>query len=90
MQDTKLHGRSNEGIDPESVIAIDRYAFNQGENAKYDFSIIGGYRSNNRSKRPKRCMLSNGDRIIGSLCARDYKGVGNEYIEEGKVIVLER
>jgi len=26
---------------------------------------------------------------VGALCARDYKGVGNEYIEEGKVIVEE-
>ena len=24
---------------------------------------------------------------IGSLCARDYKGVGSEYVEEGKLIV---
>ena len=24
---------------------------------------------------------------IGSLCARDYKGVGNQYVSEGKVIV---
>ena len=24
---------------------------------------------------------------IGSLCARDYKGVGNQYVDEGKCIV---
>lgn len=24
---------------------------------------------------------------VGSLCARDYKGVGNQYVDEGKVIV---
>ena len=23
---------------------------------------------------------------IGPLCARDYKGVGNEYVQEGKLI----
>jgi DNA (cytosine-5)-methyltransferase 1 len=25
--------------------------------------------------------------IVGALCARDYKGVGNQYVEEGKCIV---
>lgn len=40
MQDTKLFGRSDE--DTDCVLAIDRAAFNQGENAKYDFSISGG------------------------------------------------
>lgn len=28
--------------DKEMILAIDRAAFNQGKNAKYDFSIIGG------------------------------------------------
>ena len=26
-------------------------------------------------------------KTIGALCARDYKGVGNEYVDEGKLIV---
>lgn len=56
MQDTKLFGRSDE--DTDCVLAIDRAAFNQGENAKYDFSISGGgYRSNNSCKRSRRCLL---------------------------------
>ena len=25
--------------------------------------------------------------IIGALCARDYKGVGNQYVDEGKLVV---
>ena len=29
---------------------------------------------------------SNGENVVGALCARDYKGVGNEYVNEGKVI----
>ena len=29
---------------------------------------------------------SNGQGIVGALCARDWKGVGNEYVNEGKVI----
>lgn len=31
-------------------------------------------------------LNSNGEGIVGALCARDYKGVGNEYVNEGKVI----
>lgn len=26
---------------------------------------------------------------VGALCARDYKGVGSQYVDEGKVIVQE-
>ena len=26
---------------------------------------------------------------IGALCARDYKGVGNQFVEEGKIIMEE-
>lgn len=29
---------------------------------------------------------SNGEDVIGALCARDYKGVGSQYVSEGKVI----
>lgn len=28
------------------------------------------------------------DRVVGSLCARDFKGVGNQYVSEGKVVVM--
>lgn len=24
---------------------------------------------------------------VGALCARDYKGVGTQYVEEGKLII---
>lgn len=33
---------------------------------------------------------SNGEDVVGALCARDYKGVGNEYVGEGKVICQTR
>lgn len=33
---------------------------------------------------------SNGKNLAGPLCARDYKGVSGEYVDEGKVICLER
>jgi DNA (cytosine-5)-methyltransferase 1 len=29
---------------------------------------------------------SNGENVVGPLCARDFKGVGSEYVSEGKVI----
>ena len=28
-------------------------------------------------------------RVCGSLCARDYKGVGNQFVEEGKLIIVD-
>lgn len=31
-------------------------------------------------------LNSNGEMVVGTLCARDWKGVGNEYFNEGKVI----
>ena len=31
-------------------------------------------------------FASNGEDFIGPICARDYKGVGNEYVNEGKVV----
>ena len=39
----------------EVIYAIDRAAFNQGKNAKYNFSIDrGGQSPDYRSKRPRR------------------------------------
>lgn len=63
---------------------LDRASFNQGYNAKFDISVqeeiaqpivargVGG---------------GNDNQVVGSLQARDYKGVGNQYVNEGKVIV---
>ena len=71
----------------EEVIAIDRAAFNQGKNALYDFSIeVGGGGTDYSSKRSGCCLLQD---PIGALCARDYKGVGNQFVEEGKIIMEE-
>lgn len=33
------------------------------------------------------CVASNGEDVIEALCARDFKGVGSQYVGEGKVIV---
>lgn len=35
-------------------------------------------------------LNSNGENIVGALCARDYKGVGSEYVSEGKVIACRK
>ena len=43
---------------------------------------VGGY--------TVRCVSSNGDEVIGALCARDCKGVGTQYVNEGKVIACRK
>ena len=32
---------------------------------------------------------SNSQRVVGALCARDFKGIGNQYVGDGKVICME-
>ena len=49
------------------------------ENLSGTLKVGGGYTSSG-------VLASNGDEVIGALCARDHKGVGNEYVSEGKVI----
>lgn len=46
--------------------------------------IGGGFRGDCRY-----VCNSNGDDVIGSLCARDFKGVSSQYVREGKVVLLE-
>ena len=33
-------------------------------------------------------IFKSNDRVVGALCARDYKGVGNQYVSEGKLVVV--
>lgn len=40
-------------------------------------------------KDPPIVSLSNGDDVVGTLCARDYKGIGSQYVNESKVITAE-
>lgn len=84
MQDAKLHGRSDESNDTE-IITLDRAAYNQGKNAKYDFSIIeGGGRTYTRCKRSWCSLLQ---KTVGALCATDYKFPQQQQIEQGKVVI---
>lgn len=76
--------KSETSLEAENIpcIAIDRAAFNQGKNAKYDFSVQEEIAQPLLAKGP-----GGGTDTVGALCARDYKGVGNQYVEEGKVII---
>ena len=64
---------------------LDRASFNQGKNAKYDFSV---------QEEISQPLVARGPgggihETVGSLCARDFKGVGSQYVDEGKVIIQE-
>ena len=62
--------------DPQCVAyGLDRAAYNQGQNALFNFSIEEEKIGAQVAKGP------------GAVCARDYKGVGNEYVAEDKCIV---
>ena len=62
---------------------LDRASFNQGKNAQYDFSVEEELAQTIVSRGPGGGTYE----TIGALCARDYKGVGSQYVNEGKVIV---
>ena len=73
------------GYVPMITYGLDRASFNQGKNAQYDFSVEEEMAQTLVSKGP-----GGGNDTIGALCARDYKGVGNQYVNEGKCIVQHR
>ena len=71
--------------DQQAILSyeLDRASFNQGQNAQFDFAV-------EKEKSPTLVAKGPGGGIsdtVGSLCARDYKGVGNQYVDEGKVII---
>lgn len=61
---------------------LDRASFNQGKNAKFGFSV-------DEELAPSLVAKGRGgiSETVGSLCARDYKGVGNQYVDEGKCVI---
>lgn len=65
------------------AIAFDRAAYNQGQNAQYNFSVEEELAQTIVAKGPGG---GNAD-VINSLCARDWKGVGNQYVSDGKCII---
>lgn len=68
-------------VQPKSY-GLDRASFNQGKNAKFNIAVEEEIAQPIVSRGP-----GGGNDIVGSLCARDYKGVGNQYVNEGKIIV---
>lgn len=64
-------------------IGIDRASFNQGKNAQFDFSVEEELAQTIVAKGPG----GGTNETVGPLCARDWKGVGNQYVREGKCIV---
>ena len=67
----------------QAVLAIDRASFNQGQNAQFDFSVQEELAQTIVAKGPG----GGTNETVGPLCARDWKGVGNQYVREGKCIV---
>lgn len=70
---------------PQAVLTygLDRASFNQGQNAKYDFSVEEELAQTIVARGP-----GGGNALtVGALCARDYKGVGSQYVDEGKCII---
>ena len=63
--------------------AFDRAAYNQGKNAQYDFSVEEELAQTLVSKGPGGGINDK----VGALCARDYKGVGSQYVNEGKCVI---
>ena len=75
--------RSEEHGHQPIVYGLDRASFNQGKNALYDFSVTEEQAQTLVSKGPG----GGTSETVGALCARDYKGVGSQYVDEGKVII---
>jgi hypothetical protein len=71
--------------DQQAVLCygLDRASFNQGKNAKYDFSVQEEIAQPIVAKGPG----GGTDETVGALCARDYKGVGSQYVNEGKCVI---
>ena len=70
--------------DPQCVAyGIDRASFNQGQNAQFSFSVEEELAQTIVAKGPGGGC----NEAVGALCARDYKGVGSQYVDEGKCII---
>lgn len=79
---TLING-TNPGYQNAVVYGIDRAAFNQGKNAQYNFTV---------EEDKAQTIVSRGpgggtEQIVGTLNARDFKGVGNQYVDEEKLIL---
>lgn len=48
--------------------------------------VSSNFKAESNSETDAHCVLSNGADAVGALCARDFKGIGSQYVNEGKVI----
>lgn len=69
---------------------IDRAAFNQGENAKFDMQITRGGGTAQHWSLEDRAQWSHLWTKVGALCATDYKWVQEQQVEQGKIIPVLR
>lgn len=73
---------------------IDRYAYNQGYDAKYDFQIFENQepcliaRGGGGSSSSEKWKLYQTE--VGALCATDHKWVQNQQVVENKLILQKR
>ena len=81
-------GMLNTMHDQQAIITygIDRAAYNQGKNAQFSFSV---------EEEKAQTIVAKGpgggtNEKVGALCASDYKGIGNQYVNEGKLILDSR
>jgi site-specific DNA-cytosine methylase len=83
--------RANPGDNAPAVFTLDRASFNQGRNAQYQFKIgQDGIADTLVAKGPGGgCSdtFSTNRRVVGCLCAGDYKGISNQYVADGKVVI---
>lgn len=71
------------------TVVIDRASFNQGANARFPPPHREAGRDGHAGGEEPACgrvFASNGEDVVGTLCARDWRGVGNQFVREGKVI----
>jgi hypothetical protein len=86
--------RANPGDNAPAVFTLDRASFNQGRNAQYQFKIGQDEIADTLvAKGPGGgCSdtFSTNRRVVGCLCADDYKGINNQYVADGKVVIDEQ
>jgi DNA (cytosine-5)-methyltransferase 1 len=77
------HLQTKPSLTDAPPLSLDRASFNQGQNAQYDISIQEDIAQPIVARGPGG---GNADKV-NSLCARDFKGVGNQYVSDGKCII---
>lgn len=94
-------GNDNTGRLPECIrqhrnedtdcdcFGLDRYSWNQGQNAKYDFQVF-------ENQEPALVARGGGSGCIcyqekvGALCSTDHKWIQQQQVMQGKLIVCRR